>query len=271
MRPARNRTPICRGTTSGSTARRPMRHENGSNSAPASGTTRTTRHSSARSRRSVRGCASACSRRRRRQRTCTTVASSCRRTSRICAPSRAPRRAARSNQGTLPERDDFFEAGLIQRIPRLGMIAKLSAYHKRSDPGIDDNTVPGSSIVTDVNIAQVRITGLESVLEFRPGGPFTGYMNAALNHAYGVGTITGGFFPERTTVDVVLRPRPRPAVVDGRQRDLRAGPILPERNCDLRFRTDERSRSGRLRLLDRPRTVRLQPRDSRRPEHGRST
>ena len=100
------------------------------------------------------------------------------------------------NQGTVPERDDFFEAGLIQRIPRLGTIAKLSAFHKRSDPGIDDNTVPGSSIVTDVNIAQVRITGLESVLEFRPGGPLTGYLNAALNHAYGVGTITGGFFPD---------------------------------------------------------------------------
>jgi outer membrane receptor protein involved in Fe transport len=100
------------------------------------------------------------------------------------------------NQGTVPERDDFFEAGLIQRIPRLGVIAKLSAFHKRSDPGIDDNTVPGSSIVTDVNIAKVRITGLESVLEFRPGGPLTGYLNAALNHAYGLGTITGGFFPD---------------------------------------------------------------------------
>ena len=51
------------------------------------------------------------------------------------------------------------------------MIAKLSAYRKESSPGIDDNTVPGSNIVTSVNIDQVKITGLEAVLEFRPSGP----------------------------------------------------------------------------------------------------
>lgn len=95
---------------------------------------------------------------------------------------------------TLPERDNFYEAGLIHRFP-FGVVAKLSAYHKRSSPGIDDNTVPGSAIVTSVNLAQVRITGLESVLEIRPGGPLSGYLNFALNHAYGRGPITGGFFP----------------------------------------------------------------------------
>ncbi len=89
----------------------------------------------------------------------------------------------------------FFEAGLVQRFPEAGIVAKLSAYHKESSPGIDDNTVPGSAIVTDVNIEHVRITGIEGVLEFRPRGPVSGYINAALNHAYGYGTITGGFFP----------------------------------------------------------------------------
>ena len=95
---------------------------------------------------------------------------------------------------TLPVRDDFFELGVIHRFP-YGVVAKLSAYHKRSSPGIDDNTVPGSSIVTSVNIDQVRVTGIESVLEVRPGGRFSGYMNLALAHAYGHGPITGGFFP----------------------------------------------------------------------------
>jgi outer membrane receptor protein involved in Fe transport len=74
-------------------------------------------------------------------------------------------------------------------------VAKLSAYHKRSSPGIDDNTVPGSAITTSVNIDQVRITGIESVLEIRPTGRLSGYLNLALNHAYGLGPITGGFFP----------------------------------------------------------------------------
>src|SRR3989449_7859867 len=61
---------------------------------------------------------------------------------------------------TLPERDHFFEAGYVHRFP-LGVVAKLSAYPKRSSPGVDDNTVPGSAIATSVHIAQDRITRLE--------------------------------------------------------------------------------------------------------------
>ena len=95
---------------------------------------------------------------------------------------------------TLPERDHFFEVGVVHRFP-VGVVARLSAYHKRSSPGIDDNTVPGSAITTSVNIDQVRITGVETVLEIRPTGRLSGYLNFALNHAYGIGPITGGFFP----------------------------------------------------------------------------
>ncbi|HEX4683036.1 MAG TPA: TonB-dependent receptor [Gemmatimonadaceae bacterium] len=99
------------------------------------------------------------------------------------------------SSGTQPERDHFFEAGLIQRFPRAGVTTKLSFYHKQSDPGIDDQTVSGSQIVTDVNIEHVRINGVEAVVEYRPDGPVNGYINAALNHAYGYGLVTGGFFP----------------------------------------------------------------------------
>jgi hypothetical protein len=95
---------------------------------------------------------------------------------------------------TLPERDDFFEVGFIHRFP-IGIVTKLSGYYKHSTPGIDDNTVPGSAIVTSVNIAQVHITGIELVAEVRPAGPVSGYINLALNHAYGHGPVTGGFFP----------------------------------------------------------------------------
>ena len=95
---------------------------------------------------------------------------------------------------TLPERDDFYEIGYIHRFP-FGVVAKLSGYHKVSSPGIDDNTVPGSAITTSVNIQDVRITGLEAAVEVRPNGPLSGYFNFAINHAYGFGAITGGFFP----------------------------------------------------------------------------
>ncbi len=94
---------------------------------------------------------------------------------------------------TLPERDNFFEVGLTHRF-RGGVVTKLSAYHKQSDPGIDDTQVPGTAITTDVNIDHVRITGLEGVLEVRPRGPVSGFLNVALNHAYGYGAVSGGFF-----------------------------------------------------------------------------
>ena len=58
--------------------------------------------------------------------------------------------------------------------------------------------MPGSAIVTSVNIDQVRINGIESAIEVRPPGPLSGYLNLALNHAYGHGPITGGFFPADT-------------------------------------------------------------------------
>jgi hypothetical protein len=98
---------------------------------------------------------------------------------------------------TLPERDNFFEAAFIHRFP-VGVVAKFAGYFKQSSPGIDDNTVPGSSIVTEVNINQVRITGVEAVLEVRPDGPLSGNLNVSLNHASGEGPITGGFFPTAT-------------------------------------------------------------------------
>lgn len=95
---------------------------------------------------------------------------------------------------TVPERDNFFEVGYVHRFP-FGVVTKLSAYQKNSTPGIDDATVPGTAIVTSVNIGRVHITGLEGVVEIRPRGPVSGYVNVALNHAYGDHPITGGFFP----------------------------------------------------------------------------
>jgi hypothetical protein len=96
---------------------------------------------------------------------------------------------------TLPERDNFYEAGIVHRYDFAGMVTKAAFYHKDSSPGIDDNTVPGSAIVTDVNIANVHIVGMEAVVEFHPDGPLSGSVNGALNHADGIGPVTGGFFP----------------------------------------------------------------------------
>jgi len=49
-----------------------------------------------------------------------------------------------------------------------------------------------------VNIGQVRMTGVEGVVEIGPRGPVSAYVNVALNHAYGFNGISGGFFPADT-------------------------------------------------------------------------
>jgi hypothetical protein len=96
---------------------------------------------------------------------------------------------------TLPERDHFFEVGVVHRLPAHGVSIKLVGYHKRSGPAIDDNTLPGTSLTATVNVAMVRVTGLESVIDIRPDGPLSGSLNVALAHAYAHGPITGGFSP----------------------------------------------------------------------------
>jgi hypothetical protein len=94
---------------------------------------------------------------------------------------------------TVPERDNFYEIGITHRFP-IGIVAKFSGYHKSSSPGIDNTQIPGTAITTDVNIQEIRVTGLETVVEIRPPGPLTGFVNLALAHAYGFGTLSGGFF-----------------------------------------------------------------------------
>ena len=94
---------------------------------------------------------------------------------------------------TLPERDDFYEAVYTHTFPN-GLRGKLAGFYKQGKPGVDDQTVGNTAIKTPVNIEQVKTTGLEASLSYStPETPFSGYVNAALIHAYGSGAITGGF------------------------------------------------------------------------------
>ncbi len=94
---------------------------------------------------------------------------------------------------TYPARSSFFEAGYLHQFGN-GVAVKLDAYHNENSPGLDDTTVPGSAIVTDVDLQHVSNTGVEFVTEVHPDGPLTGYLNVALDHAYSSGTVSGGFF-----------------------------------------------------------------------------
>jgi hypothetical protein len=94
---------------------------------------------------------------------------------------------------TLPERDDFYEAVFVHNFP-FGLTAKFQGYYKLASPGLDDQTVGNSAIKTPVNIQTVHLSGVEMGLSYSsPETPFSGYMNASVIHAYGSGTVSGGF------------------------------------------------------------------------------
>ncbi len=154
----------------------------------------------------------------------------------------------------MPERDDFFEVGRHPPVSGRGGGEARRATTRTSSPGIDDTQLPGSAITTDVNIAQVRITGLEAVLEVHPVGPVAGFVNMALNHAYGYGAVTGAFLADDATGGAV-RPRPRPAAVERRGADLFGHAGAARCHRDLRQRADQRrhaERAGRRRLRSDP-------------------
>lgn len=95
--------------------------------------------------------------------------------------------------GTLPERDLFYEASFQHRFD-FGLSSKFAAFFKHSTPGVDDQTVGSSAVKTPVNIATVNTEGIEMGLTFSdPSTPFSGSLNTALTHAYGMGIISGGF------------------------------------------------------------------------------
>ena len=95
---------------------------------------------------------------------------------------------------TVPERDNYYETGVVHRFSG-GVATKFDGFYRDDSPAIDDNTLPGTALDATVNIHVVHVTGIESVLEVHPGGPFSGYFNAALSHASAHGPVTGGFFP----------------------------------------------------------------------------
>jgi len=102
---------------------------------------------------------------------------------------------ANTSEPTLTERDDFWEAAYMHSFS-FGLKSKLAAYYKLSTPGVDDETVGSSAIKTPVNIAFVHVTGIELALSYNhPTVPIIGYLNAAINHAYGSGAVAGGFLP----------------------------------------------------------------------------
>jgi outer membrane receptor protein involved in Fe transport len=97
--------------------------------------------------------------------------------------------------GTKAERDEFYEADYVHTFD-FGLRMKTDYFYKYASPGVDDATIGSSAIKTPVNIAAVYTQGVELGLSYSsPNTPFSGYLNSSIIHAYGVGTLSGGFVP----------------------------------------------------------------------------
>jgi outer membrane receptor protein involved in Fe transport len=95
--------------------------------------------------------------------------------------------------GTLPERDQFYEA-VYSRSWGYGVSTKVAGFYKLATPGVDDQTIGSSALKTPVNIDTVKTSGIEFSLSFSdPNSPFSAYVNSSIIHAYGSGGVVGGF------------------------------------------------------------------------------
>ncbi len=98
------------------------------------------------------------------------------------------------SQPTKAVRGNYFEAGITHSFTN-SISTKLVGYYTEENPGMDDNTIPGTNLQTAVNIQEIFVRGAELGIDYHPEGPLTGYFNLAVSHAQGVGTTTGGFLP----------------------------------------------------------------------------
>ncbi len=100
-----------------------------------------------------------------------------------------------SASATLPEKDNLYEAGIIHNFLN-GFTGKLDYFHKDSSPGLDDETLGSSTIKVNVNINEIKVSGIEMSLTYNdPESPLSGYLNGSIIHAYGIGPVSGGFIP----------------------------------------------------------------------------
>jgi hypothetical protein len=97
--------------------------------------------------------------------------------------------------GTYPEKDNLYEAGIIHKFGN-SLNLKLDYFYKDASPGLDDESLGSSSIKINVNIENVKVSGLELSFAYDDiTTPYSFYINGSIIHGYGKGLISGGFFP----------------------------------------------------------------------------
>lgn len=91
------------------------------------------------------------------------------------------------------ERADYYDLGLQQSFDDLGLTVGLDGFYKTSRNMIDEGQFGAPIILTPFNYRSGRQYGVEFTGNYDDGGPFTAYLNAALEHAVGRDIVSSQF------------------------------------------------------------------------------
>ncbi len=110
--------------------------------------------------------------------------------------------AITQNTPVLPERSDYFDAGIRQTILP-GWTVGVDGYYKRAKNQLDDGFFGQSLILSSFNYNEGRIHGVEFTTSYTAGG-FSTYANVAYSIAQGKGAGSAqSLWPDATTLNYV--------------------------------------------------------------------
>jgi len=101
-----------------------------------------------------------------------------------------------------PERQNFFEAGLQQRVTSR-LVASASVYHKNATDQQDNNNFFDTGIIFPITLAKIRVNGAEARLELRDSKGWTGSLSLTHSRAISTPPFTGGLYIGNDAIDAL--------------------------------------------------------------------
>lgn len=92
-----------------------------------------------------------------------------------------------------PERQNFYEAGLQQRLTN-SVTFSASVYHKNATDQQDNNNFFNTGIIFPITLAKIRVNGAEGRVEFRERNGFSGSLSVTHARAISTPPFTGGLY-----------------------------------------------------------------------------
>ncbi len=102
-----------------------------------------------------------------------------------------------------PERQNFFEAGLQQRVSN-SVTFSASVYHKNATDQQDNNNFFDTGIIFPITLAKIRVNGAEGRVEFRERKGFSGSISVTHARAISTPPFTGGLYLGNDAIEALI-------------------------------------------------------------------